>query len=155
MPDSSSHSPADPKSVEKMSKSSCGHYSTFMILPPPITTLLTDFSEIPPNWILDRSKPRCKSCDLSLAHRRAQEAELPPPKRENLVAKIQKHIRDAEDCIKEGVRKDELESALPEMKNKLAEAIKDQDERIKEAWIECWAIWGQDKLEKVKGKTKD
>lgn len=155
MPGTSSHSPADSKSAEKMSKSSCGHLSKFMILPPPTTTLLTDFSEIPPNWILDRSKPRCKFCDLELAHKRAHDAELPPPNCENLVAKIQKHIEDAEKCIKEDVRKDELERALPEMEKKLAKAMEDQDERIKEAWTECWAIWGQeDKLEDVKGKSK-
>jgi len=61
------------------------------------------------------------------------------------VTQIEKDIEDAKILIGMGVRRKELEEALPRMKSKWVDAITKRDDRIREAWREYWGIWGLEK----------
>jgi len=125
--------------------SNCAYCTHPLTRPPTIDFLLTAFPNITPLYTLDRSIPRCKHCDIIAAHRRAIDAELPPPTYTNPVTQIEKDIEDAKILIGMGVRRKELEEALPRMKSKWVDAITKRDDRIREAWREYWGIWGLEK----------
>ncbi|KAF4637942.1 hypothetical protein G7Y89_g154 [Cudoniella acicularis] len=99
------------------------------------------------NYTLDRTILRCNHCDLVATNKRAMDAEFPPPTRESPVEKIEKHIKQAEELITEGIRKEDLEKTLPVMRTKLKEAIALRERKVDKAWREHWGIWGKGKFE--------
>jgi hypothetical protein len=125
--------------------SNCAHCIRPLTLPPSVNFLLNNFPDIIPSYTLDRNRPRCKHCDFIAANNKAIDAELPPPEYRNRVTGIEKQIELAKSLIKDGVKKEELEQALPQMKRKWADEIMKRDGRIRDAWKEYWGVWGVEK----------
>ena len=120
----------------------CGHEECYISTPPAVEFMLEDFPVITPNETIDRSIPRCRLCDLIAASSRESTAVYPPPTYSSAIEGLQNHIASAEQLIVEGIRKEELESTLPSMKQMLADEINATELRMLEAWKEHWAIWG-------------
>ena len=49
---------------------------------------------------------------------------------------------EARRYIVDGIRKEEMETALVRMEDKRRQIICQRDRDIREAWVEYWGIWG-------------
>lgn len=123
----------------------CGHEECYITLPPTLEFMIENFPLITPIEEIDRSIPRCRLCDLIAANAREQEAAYPPPTFTNPIPGLRRHIKVTEQLVSEDVQKEEVEAlgaSLPLIRQTLEDEIKVTDQRILEAWMSHWAIWG-------------
>lgn len=132
--------------LQPTNMSACPKCSTRLIHPPSVASLNARYPGLTANSTLDRSQPRCQHCDEMLAHRHAIEAELPPPKYQNPITKLERVIKTLEDLIEEDIEDEEdartLKSIVQGMRRRWAGMVTKRDTAIKEAWKPYWAIWG-------------
>ncbi|PQE04452.1 hypothetical protein CJF31_00007300 [Rutstroemia sp. NJR-2017a BVV2] len=122
--------------------SACPACDRPLILPPAFAFLAIQFPRVKASLDCDRTMPRCKECERAAAEKRAADVILPPPYYTNPVAQIRKQIDLAQELIKEGVRKEELEKELPVLKRKWAKRMHRREANVRNAWHEYWEIWG-------------
>ncbi|RDL32620.1 uncharacterized protein BP5553_09076 [Venustampulla echinocandica] len=132
-------------------ETTCDYCRRTLHTPPFISFILDSSPTVIPNYTLDRSIARCKHCDYVAACKQSIDAELLPPAYESPVATIERHIAMAEGLIADGIRSEELRRTLPAMKRRLAEAIRERDQRCEAAWNEFWGIWGRNPTELLAG----
>jgi hypothetical protein len=113
-----------------------------LTFPPSLQSLLTNHPNIRPIYLFPRNIPRCKHCDLIFTNKRAIDAELPAPNHTSPVKEVEQQIALARSLISDGIRKEELEAAIPRMQHKLREEIKRRDDVVEKAWEEFKGIWG-------------
>ncbi|KAH8595185.1 hypothetical protein B0O99DRAFT_161227 [Bisporella sp. PMI_857] len=122
----------------------CSTCNNEMLLPPAMQVLQSTSPALPfINTTIDRGSARCPHCDLDLATRKEFEARYPPPNNKDVVKIIEKQIQDACSLIKEDIRKEDLEEALPRMYWKLAETVQKIYDSTVAARNEYIGIWGR------------
>jgi len=81
-----------------------------------------------------------------LASRSAVEAELPPPHYTNPIKKLDAIIQKLLDLQNEDILewddKIAIEVAVEHMRRRRRTMIRERDDKIREAWMPYWAIWG-------------
>jgi hypothetical protein len=111
--------------------------------PPTIELLQHDYPALSYiNYHINRNLHRCLYCDLLVANQAELEAKYPPPDNTDVVKALEQQIHDARDLIEDGIRKDELEAALPRMYWKLAKTVQRIHDIKVAAWEEYRGIWG-------------